>query len=166
MSSIGIMPSIDISASGLSATRRKMNTIASNIANVETTRTEDGGPYKRRVYNFLEGEGFPGAPFFSKNYFGRLLTTNSNHLQERYERMPADRDLLHGVKGELMVSDDEPIRIFDPSHPDADESGYVLMPNINIVEEMVDLIVASRAYEANLTVVNAEKKMVKNALDI
>ncbi len=166
MSSIGIMPSIDISATGLSVTRRKMNTIASNIANVETTRTEDGGPYKRREYNFIEGEGFPGAPFFSKNNFGRLLTTNTKHLQERFTRVPEDRNLLHGVKGDLVISEDEPIRVFDPGHPDADESGYVLLPNINVVEEMVDLIVASRAYEANLTVLNAEKKMVKDALEI
>lgn len=166
MASIGIMPSIDISATGLSTMRRKMNTIASNIANAETTSTEEGGPYKRREYNFVEGQNFPGRPFFSTNYFGRLLTTNAKHLQERFERLPSDRDLLHGVEGDLVISDDEPIRVFDPGHPDADADGYVLMPNINVVEEMVDLIVASRAYEANLTVVNAEKKMVKDALEI
>ncbi|KAA3615567.1 MAG: flagellar basal body rod protein FlgC [Calditrichaeota bacterium] len=163
---MGIMSSIDVSATGLSTMRRKMNTIASNIANVETTKTEEGGPYKRREYNFIEGKEFPGSTFYSKNTFGRLLTTNQRHMQEQFERLPADRDLVRGVEGELVISDDEPMRVFDPGHPDADESGYVLMPNINVVEEMVDLIVASRAYEANLTVVNAEKKMVKDALEI
>ncbi|MCA9733270.1 MAG: flagellar basal body rod protein FlgC [Deferribacteres bacterium] len=163
---MGIMSSIDISASGLSTMRKKMNTIASNIANVETTQTEEGGPYKRREYNFREGAAFPGEPFFSNNYFGLLMTTNANHMQDRFDRIPPDRDFLHGVEGNLAISEDEPIRVFDPGHPDADENGYVLMPNINVVEEMVDLIVASRAYEANLTVINAEKKMVKDALEI
>ena len=73
MASIGIMPSIDISATGLSVMRKKMNTIASNIANVETTRTEEGGPYRRRDLVFEEGEGFPGAPFFTKNYFIQFI---------------------------------------------------------------------------------------------
>ncbi len=166
MSSIGILPSIDISATGLSAMRRRMNAISSNIANAETTRTEEGGPYRRREVVMVEGEKFPGFPFFFEQQRGRLAVTNPRHLQDRSERIPDDRQRLHGVDGQLEISQDDPILVFDPSHPDADEAGYVAMPNINVVQEMVDLIVASRAYEANLTVVTSDKEMVKKALEI
>ncbi len=166
MLKVGVLPAIDISATGLTAMRLKMNAIASNIANVETTRTEEGGPYRRREVLMQEGQQPVGFPFLLRNAKGRLAVTNPRHLQQAYSPPPEDREPLHGVEGNLQISNDPPRLVFDPTHPDADENGYVAMPNINIIEEMVDLIVASRAYEANLTVVKADKEIAREALNI
>ena len=166
MLKVGILPAIDISATGLSAMRRKMNAIASNIANVETTRTEEGGPYRRRDVVMQEGPEPVGFPFMLRRYSGRLRVTDDSHLQELYDRTPEDREPLKGVESDIVISDDDPKLVYDPSHPDADENGYVAMPNINIIEEMVGLVIASRAYEANLTVIQADKEMSKEALNI
>ncbi|MDQ7062622.1 MAG: flagellar basal body rod protein FlgC [candidate division KSB1 bacterium] len=163
---MGVLPSIDISATGLSAMRRKMNAIASNIANVETTRTEEGGPYRRIEVLMEEGPEPVGFPFILRQSSGRLAVTHQNHLQDIYEKTPEDRKLLHGVEGNIQIADDPPKLVYDPNHPDADENGYVAMPNINVIEEMVDLIVATRAYEANLTVIQADKELAKEALNI
>ncbi len=166
MLKVGVLPAIDISATGLAAMRRKMNAIAGNIANVETTRTDEGGPYRRREVILQEGAEPVGFPFLLRQYSGRLQTTEPGHLQERYLRPPQDREPLHGVEGRITISNDPPKLVYDPDHPDADANGYVAMPNINVIEEMVDLIVASRAYEANLSVIQADKQMSKEALDI
>lgn len=166
MSLKGILPSMDISATGLSAMRRRMNAIASNIANSETTRTDEGGPYRRRKIVMSEGERPVGFPFLLQNSMGRLTQTNRAHLADASTLSPPDRTTLRGVNGELNVSQDDPILVYDPAHPDANADGYVAYPNINVIQEMVDLIVASRAYEANVTVMQTDKEMVKKALDI
>ncbi len=166
MLKVGVLPAIDISATGLSAMRRRMNAIASNIANVETTRTEEGGPYRRREVIMQEGPEPVGFPFILRKSSGRLAVTNRRHLQDVYGRTPEDREPLHGVEGNVQISNEPPRLVYDPTHPDADESGYVAMPNINVIEEMVDLIVATRAYEANLTVIQADKELAKEALNI
>ncbi len=133
-----LFSSISISATGLSAERLRMDTISSNIANVNTTRTEDGGPYKRKVAVFKENLD---------------SAINNNNLG--------------GVEVAGIVDDDAPLkRVFDPNHPDADEEGFVLMPNVNILNEMADLIVATRSYEANVTALNASKSMFLKALEI
>ena len=161
-----IFDTLDISASGLSAQRRKMTAIASNIANVDTTRTDEGGPYKRRRVVMLE------APKLSK--FSTMLETSKSRL-----RQTSDRHLLEGAPrpGEFFTGSgvlsqevrEEPIKprmVFDPNHPDAREDGYVMYPDVNAITEMVDMIAASRAYEANITVMNAAKDMVNRSLDI
>ncbi len=161
-----IFDTLDISASGLSAQRRKMTAIASNIANVDTTRTDEGGPYKRRRVVMLE------APKLSK--FSTMLETSKSRL-----RQTSDRHLLEGDPrpGEFFTGSgvlsqevrEEPIKprmVFDPNHPDAREDGYVMYPDVNAITEMVDMIAASRAYEANITVMNAAKDMVNRSLDI
>ncbi len=134
---MGIFNNFGISASGLTAQRLRMDTIASNIANIETTRTPEGGPYQRQVPLFSsrlpDGPGQPGG----------------------------------GVEVLALLRDQSPFkRVYEPGHPDADEEGYVLMPNVELVKEMVDMIDASRAYEANVTALNASKDMVQRALDI
>jgi flagellar basal-body rod protein FlgC len=135
---VKLFSSISISATGLSAERLRMDTISSNIANVNTTRTEDGGPYKRKVAVFKENLD---------------SAINNNNLG--------------GVEVAGIVDDDAPLkRVFDPNHPDADEEGFVLMPNVNILNEMADLIVATRSYEANVTALNASKSMFLKALEI
>lgn len=134
------------SASGLSAQRLRMNVIASNLANANTTRTADGGPYRRRDVVFQAESADPR--------FGDVLQAQ-----------------LHGhltvVKVVGVVEDGRPLpRRYDPQHPDADADGYVTLPNVQVVEEMVNMITASRSYEANLAAVRATKTMAQKALEI
>lgn len=133
-----------ISASGLSAERLRMDTISSNIANANTTRTEEGGPYRRKIAVFQE-----------------RLKTEMDKQSRNINKIGL------GVRAVGIVEDDSELqRVFDPNHPDADEEGYVLMPNVNILNEMVDMIAATRAYEANVTSMNASKSMLLKALEI
>ena len=139
----------NISASGLTAQRLRMDIISGNIANVNTTRTEDGDPYRRKMPVFQEkNESFQGI--FQNKIAGESKAQN-----------------LQGVEVDEIAEDQSPFkRVYRPDHPDADENGYVEMPNINITTEMVDMIEASRAYEANVTALNTSKKMAMKALEI
>lgn len=133
-----------ISLSGLTAERFRMDLIADNIANAETTRTESGGPYRRKVVTFQEN-----------------LNSELNKTTLKYD----EKSL--GVKIGKIEEDESPLKkVYDPTHPDADKDGYVMMPNVNILNEMVDLIAASRAFEANVTAINAQKQMAQKALEI
>lgn len=133
----------DISASALTAERLRMDLISNNIANANTTRTKEGGPYTRKVPVFME------VIEEAINSEGRLVSR------------PA------GVKVIRIKPDGNPPRlVYDPSHPDANADGYVLYPDINPVVELVNLISASRAYEANVTAFNSAKDMYRAALDI
>jgi flagellar basal-body rod protein FlgC len=142
---MGLFESLKVSASGLNAQRRAIQTVATNLANAHTTRTESGGPYLRKRTVLSEtpaSEGF--AAMFSQKLGGNLP----------------------GVKAEV-VEDTQGLKVvFDPSHPDADESGAVTLPNVSVVEEMVDLLRATRSYEANVTAFNAAKGMALKALEI
>ncbi|NOZ55727.1 MAG: flagellar basal body rod protein FlgC [Calditrichaeota bacterium] len=159
----GIFSAIDVSASGLSAQRRKLNVIASNIANAETTRTANGQPYRRRIVKFQET---PGSEFVQvlRRVVGKLVTTRPGHLP--------NADILQreesagGVEAQ-EATDPSPFRmVYDPTHPDANANGYVAYPNVSVVTEMVDMIAASRNYEANVAAIDAAKDMAKRALDI
>ena len=141
---MNVFDTMRISASGLTAERLRMDTIASNIANVSTTHTENGGPYRRRIAVFQEN-----------------LETEINKQTGILERESK------GIKAVGIVEDDSPLQsVYNPSHPDANEGGYVMMPNVNILNEMVDLITATRSYEANVTAMNATKGMMLKALEI
>lgn len=141
--------SFDISASGMTAQRLRMDIIADNIANVETTRTVDGLPYRRKLAVFQERSTTPFREFLKKKT-GESAGTGSEGVQ---------------VVG--ISEDPSPFKmIYNPGHPDANEEGYVAMPNVDIVSEMVDMISASRAYEANITVLNTAKSMAMRALEI
>ena len=142
---MGMFSAINASASGLSAERLRMDVISNNIANVNTTRTAEGGPYRRQLVIF--------EPRSDQMPFSQIL---SNQL-----------DSGSGVRVTGITKDNSPTRkVYDPNHPDANKDGYVEMPNINIVSEMVDMITATRAYEANVTAVNAAKSMALKALEI
>ncbi|MBO8159344.1 flagellar basal body rod protein FlgC [Thermosyntropha sp.] len=149
---MGFLDTINISASGLTAQRLRMDTIANNMANVDTTRTEKGGPYRRQVV-VLEARSTKN----SKTSFRSILDSKSSNLGS-------------GVRVKEIRELDEneaPFRkVYDPSHPDADANGYVNYPNVNIVEEMVNMISATRSYEANAKVIEATKSMAMRALDI
>lgn len=140
---------LEISASGLTAERLRMDLIANNIANVDTTRTAEGGPY-RRQRPLLQSRG-------DTSPFGRLVRLVTGRMGETGE----------GVRVVGISRDVRPPKLrYDPSHPDADVNGYVALPNVDIVTEMVDLITASRAYEANVTAADAAKSMALRALEI
>lgn len=135
--------SMDISASALAAERTRMNLISSNLANVNSTRTAEGGPYRRQDAVFSAAPA-PGS-------FGSALG-----------KAEARR-----VEVSQIVSDQNPPRLqYEPTHPDADPQGYVAYPNINVVEEMADMISASRSYEANITAAQAAKSMALKTLEL
>ncbi len=139
---MGFYTSIEVSATGLSAERLAMDTIANNIANVNTTRTPEGGPFKRQLVVYAQ-----------KN---EPTQASANALDDAND--PARSRAGVDVVG--IVKDQSPDRlVYDPSHPDADPNGYVHMPNIDIVKEMVDMMAASRAYEANVTAIQESRAM-------
>ena len=162
----GVFDSLDVSATGLSAQRRKLNAIASNIANVDTTRTAEGGPYKRKRVVMVESPRLARFRNILQSERNRLDGTHPAHLPAGPE--PTLDELL-GAGVETMEVREEPVEprmVYDPAHPDAREDGYVVFPDINVVTEMVDMIAASRAYEANVTAMNASKDMVMKSLEI
>ena len=143
--------SIDVSASGLTAQRLKMDTIASNMANVETTRVTGGqGPYRRQVVVFEARQQKTHDPFHSV-LENQIATQGGVRIKEIRELSEAEAPYR---------------KVYDPSHPDADAEGYVNYPNVNIVEEMINMISASRSYEANVTSINATKSIALKALEI
>ena len=161
-----IFDALDISGSGLSAQRRKLTAIASNLANVDTTRTDQGGPYKRRRVVMLEAPKMSKFSTLLDQEKTRLRRTEHEHMPEGEPR-PGEFFVGSGVMSQEVR--EEPIKprmVYDPNHPDAREDGMVLYPDINPITEMVDMIAASRAYEANITVMNAAKDMVNRSLDI
>lgn len=132
------MDLFNVSASALEAQRMRMNTVASNMANAQSTKTEGGGPYVKKDVAF-----------------------SSVHMN------PGESDGLVGVKVDGVVEDKKPpLVVYDPGHPDADENGNVSMPNINVLEEMVNMMMALRAYEANVKAFNMSKGMYQKALEI
>ena len=137
---------LHISSSGLAAQRLRMNLISANLANMNTTRTKAGGPYRRKDPVFAAQ-----APAAS---FREMLGMRQ-------------RELLKEVAVVGIVEDSRsPIKKHDPTHPDADENGYVSMPNINLMEEMVNMISATRSYEASVTAIQSAKTMALKALEI
>jgi len=134
MDSFGVF---NVSASALAAQRQRMNVIASNLANAHSTRTAEGGPYRRQDVVFTTDPVTPGAAG------------------------------LDGVKVNSIVRDDSPFTtVYDPGHPDADQDGFVAMPNVNVIEEMVNMMMASRAYEASVTSFNLSKTMFLKTLEL
>ena len=143
---MSLFTSFDINASGLTAQRFRMDIISENVANANTTRDEDGNPYVRKVVTFEEkGTQTP---------FSRILNKNLDNYSGK------------GVKVSSVREDNETQMnvVYDPSHPDADEDGYVTYPNVNIVTEMTNLIDASNAYQANATAFNASKSIAQMGL--
>ncbi len=143
---MNIFNALHISSSGLTAQRLRMNLISCNLANVNTTRTPQGGPYKRQEAVFAACSG----PRSFRNILDTEITGGRS-----------------GVEVVDVINDPRPSQTrYDPGHPDADKKGYVKLPNVNLIEEMVNMISATRSYEANVTAVNASKKMALKALEI
>ncbi len=141
---MGVFDVFKIGASGMSAQRLRMESIATNLANIHTTRTDEGGPFRKKEVVFVPTD-VPG-----KRSFGATF-------QEK----------LEGVKVEEVTESEKPFeRTYDPFHPDADNDGYVTFPNVNVMSEMSDMIAATRAYEANVNVINSAKDMFMKSLEI
>ena len=137
---------LQVSSSGLSAQRLRMNLISANLANMNTTRTKAGGPYRRK------------DPVFAARAPARSFREMLHNRQ---------KEMLSKVAVIGIVEDSRsPIRKYDPEHPEADENGYVALPNINVMEEMVNMISATRSYEANVSAIKAAKTMALKALEI
>ncbi len=150
---MGLFSSINVAASGLTAQRTRLDVVSNNIANADTTRTPEGGPFRRSrvIFRPRVRQPYWRSPFLPK--------TLDNGVGQGVRIAEIEKD-----------SDAKPRLVYDPTHPDAiktgPQKGYVEMPNVNIVEEMVDMISASRSYEANVAVVNGAKTMFQGALNI
>lgn len=145
---MSLLRGIEAARSGLSAQRVRMDVVSGNVANIDTTRTPEGdGPYRRKVVRFASADG---APAFSESL-------------RRFTGQASDGVVVTSVQEDSVT----PTRqAYDPSHPDADDAGYVELPNVDLVTEMTDLTSANRSYQANVTVLNALKQMALRALDI
>ena len=145
---MSFLSSLNINASGMTAQRMRLDVAAENIANVETTRTEGGGPYRRKLV-VLEAQDDSFHEVLSRTMAGKSTQTNA------------------GVRASMILEDETELKaVYDPEHPDADEQGYVRMPNIDMVKEMTDSMAATRSYEANITAYNAVKLMAQKALEV
>lgn len=143
---MSLFSSIDVSASGMSAQRERAEILVENIANAETTRTAQGGPYQRRDVVF---ESSPVSSQFSSEFDAQLSQQSV------------------GVKVSQIVTDSsEPNRRYMPGHPDADKDGYVSFPHMNPAQDMVDLLGASRSYQANISAISAVKDMIQRSIDL
>ncbi|MCQ2537178.1 MAG: flagellar basal body rod protein FlgC [Lachnospiraceae bacterium] len=151
---MSVMSTFNVSASGMSAQRTRMDIIAQNIANVNTTRTGDGGPYIRQTVAMAERNNY------NMNF--------NDYLTSLKTGIPAKKNIGNGVKITGIAEDHVTAmkKVYEPDHPDADEDGYVTYPNVDTVTEMTNLIDANRSYEANVTAFNATKNMIQKALEI
>ena len=144
---MSFLNSMNISASGMTAQRLRLDVASENIANMETTRTEAGGPYQRKVVV--------------------LQSANTSSFKQILQNAAATNTSPGGVIATEIVSDDREFQsVYNPTHPDADANGYVLMPNVDLTKETVDSMSATRSYEANITAFNAIKIMAQKALEI
>ncbi|MHC1695494.1 MAG: flagellar basal body rod protein FlgC [Eubacteriales bacterium] len=144
---MSFLKSLNISGSALTAQKFRMDIISQNIANAKTTRTENGEPYRRRI------------TILSEKADRQDFKSSLNAAME-------DNSPQGVVVSQIIEDQSEFIAEYNPDHPHADENGYVMLPNVNTVQEMIDMMSASRAYEANITAFNATKNMAQNALDI
>lgn len=148
MFSMGMFSAFNVNASGMSAQRYRMDIISENLANANTTRTEDGTPYRRKVVTFAEKE--------SQTPFSKVLGSTSAGYSGNGVKVSG---VYEDTKTEMNM-------FYDPSHPDADENGYVTSSNVNIITEMTNMIDASRAYEANATAFGASKSIAMKGLEL
>ena len=146
---MGLLNSVRISASALSAQRIRMDVTANNVANMESTSGPDAGPFRRQMVSF------------------RALPNGTSPFQALFSRQQGAELPTRGVGVERLLTDTSPgRRVHDPTHPAADDEGFIEMPNVNLVVEMTDMVSSTRAYEANVTVLNAAKSMAMRALEI
>ncbi len=163
----GLFQGIDISSTGLSSYRKAMELISENIANVNTTRTEEGGPYQRQSPVFEERNRAGSFGELLRSTTSRMRATSDAHFPRRTTLLSAPDRTVDGVRSFGVRPEQMEHRlVYNPHHPDANAEGYVRYPKINILEEMVALMQVSRSYEANVTAMQAAKQMAKKALEV
>ena len=160
----GDFSGFNISAKGLSTQRKKMDIIAENIANAETTRTDRGTPYKRKFLKTTSEDNTPLLSSIPQPQL-KLFTTKQEHIMDSIN-ISNPKNNSADLNSEVVEDGSLGELIFMPSHPDADENGYVETSNVNIINEMVEMIQATRNYEANLKALNSSKEMIKDSLEI
>ncbi|OGQ93154.1 MAG: flagellar basal body rod protein FlgC [Deltaproteobacteria bacterium RIFOXYA12_FULL_61_11] len=143
---LDLFSAIDISSAALDAQRTRINILSGNLANINSTRTEEGGPYQKR-----------NAIFSAEPVSDEFDTQLHHKLREGVRTVEVT---------DIVTENREPRKVYDPHHPDADKHGYVAFPNINMMEELVNIMTASRSYEANITAMNSTKSMLLQALQI
>lgn len=161
-----LFSSLKISGSGLSVFRRKMNVSAENLANVETTKTPEGGPYKKKVMTINAKKV---KDVFSRDLNAasvKLDMTDRKHVPGKPVVTLNTNNILHANANTVVDDKQEPRMVYEPDHPDANEEGFVAMPDIDPLVEMVEMMTAARAYEANLSAIKTVKEITKKALDI
>jgi flagellar basal-body rod protein FlgC len=151
-SSMSFWNQLRIGTTGMNAQRIRMDVISNNIANAETTRTAEGGPFKRKDVIFMEDEKNAFLPKFARARRGEDINVSADQ---------------RGVRvAEIVTDDTEGQKVYDPKNPDADQDGYVTYPNVNMVVEMTNMLSATRSYEANLAIINFAKTMARSSIDI
>jgi len=162
----GILGAIEIASRGLSVQRARMNVTAENIANAETTETAEGGPYRRQRVIVKEDKTDTSFHRMVRDAGTRLQRTNKRHMPTAGHRLSSRSDVPDVDLRQVEDPNSSFKLVHDPGHPDADEQGFVKMPDIEIVNEMVDMMAAARAYEANTVAISTAKNMARDALDI
>ena len=160
---MGYLNGFDISGYGLSAQRFRINIISSNIANANTTRTEEGGPYRRKevIFKAVNFDDVLGESLQKTNFL-----EDANQISDKDNQLFANPP-LQGVVVDKIVRDDAPFKLrYDPKNPDADKNGYISLPNVNPVIEMADLVEATRAYQANVAAYQSFKSITQSAIDL
>lgn len=163
----GLFRGLAIPATGLSAQRKRMDVIAMNIANAETTRTPDGGPYRRRVLDLQEARSLDLPEYATPTVREGGIRVPDVPSVPPAGSYPEVAEAAYGVElADVREVAGEGALVYEPGHPDADDRGYVLYPNVEIAREMIDLMEARRSYEANATVFDAMKSMLRRAIQI
>ncbi len=160
----GSISAFNISAKGLSVQRKKMNMISENLANANTIRSENGGPYQRKVLNVVQKKPLQ-VPDINTSNIIKLKGSNEDHFIQPLAVNQFSEDET-GLEFKQVTDKREGDIVYMPDHPDADEDGYVRMSNVNVITEMTDMIAATRTYEANLVAFNSSKQIAKDSLDI
>ncbi len=167
MKVLGSFFGFNSSARGMSIQRRKMDLISQNIANADTVRTETGEPYKRKYLKIEAEQNSFVKNLSTENQMLKLSVSNQNHIPASNERPNVSlTGKLEDVNVNEMVDEKQGDMVYMPDNPDADEKGYVQMSNVSVINEMVDMIAATRSYEANLQALNSSKQMAKDSLEI
>ena len=166
MKELGSLFGLGISARGMGIQRKRMDLISQNIANADSVRTDDGQPYQRKTLQIKENQSSFASKLSVEGQLLKLNTNNSSHFIANKPDSVSLPAIRSGVEINETVDSRQGEVIFMPEHPEADEKGYVQMSNVNVLNEMVDMIAATRSYEANLTALNSTKQMIKDSLEI
>ncbi len=161
-----LFPGFKISAKGLSIQRKRMNLIAENIANANVTRTSEGKPYERKFLTVTAKQNLFNDNLINEGNNLKLNTTNGSHISFSKATLIDNNTGQYSLNFNEVVDKTPGDIVYMPGNPNADSDGYVQESNVNIVNEMIDMISASRSYEANLTALNSSKQMIKDSMEI